>query len=266
VARAFALGGLGFFGGDSLTRIFMLDNGPAHPDLKAEQLEDLISGDADFSTSVASPTFAGQASTIDFYYHVVNRDTAPHDVTVEVSLDGALVSETVESFPLGGSRSVYRALTGRAESDISVRILNPDMADIQVLVGASAIAPGGGGGPEFIRGDHDVSGQVDITDSLNLLGFLFIGTNPPLCADASDGDNSGNLDISDALNVLTFLFLGTVQIPTPGHETCGPDPVEAIPPGQFAGLPGQPAAVDENGAPFGLGPLGCESYSACAAP
>jgi hypothetical protein len=258
----FTLGAFGLFGGDIFARLFNLGNGPSHPDLVAEQLTNTFSAEGDFSTPAATPTFSAQADTVDYYYHVVNRSASTNSITVQVSLDGQPITETLEMLTIPEQRSVYRALTGRAESEISVQITNPDTVDFQVLVGASAIAPRAGG-PVFRRGDHDGSGEVDITDPLNLLGFLFIGNNPPICHDASDGDNSGDIDISDPLNLLTFLFLGTVAIPTPGSSECGPDPTGAILPGEFTGLPGQPAAADEGGAPFGGGPLGCDFYPDC---
>jgi hypothetical protein len=105
--------------------------------------------------------------------------------------------------------------------------------------------------PEFRRGDHDGSGLVDITDPLNLLGFLFLGQTPPICEDASDGDNSGALDISDALNVLGFLFLGSFPLNAtlPGPNNCGPDPTSEIDPDGAGGFPVQPVVA-----------LGCEKY------
>jgi hypothetical protein len=107
--------------------------------------------------------------------------------------------------------------------------------------------------PIFRRGDHDVSGIVDLTDALNILGFLFLGKFPPKCADASDADNSGFIDLSDALNLLASLFLGTVTIPPPGVANCGIDPKIVIPAG--GGLPAQ--AIIR---------LGCESYDKCETP
>ena len=108
-----------------------------------------------------------------------------------------------------------------------------------------------GMGTPFRRGDHDGSGIVDITDPLNFLGFLFLGTTPPICEDASDGDNSGALDISDALNVLGFLFLGSFPLneTLPGPTNCGLDPTVVIDPDGAGGFPVQPATS-----------LGCESY------
>jgi hypothetical protein len=105
-------------------------------------------------------------------------------------------------------------------------------------------------GPEFRRGDHDGSGLVDITDPLNTLGFLFLGTTPPICLDASDGDNSGIIDISDPLNILSFLFLGSVEIPLPSSAACGLDPSEVILAGTNLGINVDQPAVT----------LGCDTY------
>jgi hypothetical protein len=106
-------------------------------------------------------------------------------------------------------------------------------------------------GTPFRRGDHDGSGLVDITDPLNLLGFLFLGQTPPICEDASDGDNSAALDISDALNVLGFLFLGSFPLDAtiPSSSVCGVDQAEAFDPDGAGGFPEQPGAS-----------LGCETY------
>lgn len=103
-------------------------------------------------------------------------------------------------------------------------------------------------GELFRRGDHDGSGMTDITDGINFLGFLFLGSTPPICNDASDADNSGVLDLTDALIVLEHLFLGfPIHLPAPGSLECGPDPdtpQPGIPP-----LPPQEAIS-----------LGCEMY------
>lgn len=84
----------------------------------------------------------------------------------------------------------------------------------------TASAPDG----EFIRGDVDLAGSVDITDALNTLDFLFLGGFAPQCLDAVDSDDSSLMDLSAPLRTLTFLFLGGVDIPGPGPFDCGPDP------------------------------------------
>lgn len=106
--------------------------------------------------------------------------------------------------------------------------------------------------PLFLRGDHDVSGRVDFSDSIGLMRFLFLGDGAALCLDASDADNSGEADISDAVRILTFLFLGGC-LASPGPEICGPDPTEFAPSGC---LPNAQPIVS----------LGCQEFPPCPCP
>lgn len=76
----------------------------------------------------------------------------------------------------------------------------------------------------FKRGDTNQDGNVDISDPISTLGFLFLGNPETLaCMDASDANDDGEVDISDAITTLTFKFLGGVEIPAPGPESCGID-------------------------------------------
>ncbi len=78
--------------------------------------------------------------------------------------------------------------------------------------------------PVFRRGDFDQDGTLDQTDCINTLFHLFLGEPPPACLDAADTDDSGEIDISDPIFGLTFLYLGGQPIPAPGHLRCGTDP------------------------------------------
>lgn len=77
--------------------------------------------------------------------------------------------------------------------------------------------------PEFLRGDFNSSGAVDISDPIGTLDYLFMGKGFPPCEDAADSDDSGFLDITDSLYTLDYLFLGGNEPPAPGAITCGPD-------------------------------------------
>jgi hypothetical protein len=66
---------------------------------------------------------------------------------------------------------------------------------------------------------------VIITDPTLLLNHLFIGGAPIPCQTAADADDSGVLDLSDSIGVLNFLFLGAPP-PQPPFEECGEDPTE----------------------------------------
>jgi hypothetical protein len=70
---------------------------------------------------------------------------------------------------------------------------------------------------------------VDITDAIDILGFLFLG-NPEMlkCEKSADSDRNGTIDISDALAILAFLFTTTEPLPAP-LSTCDYD----VPPGDL---------------------------------
>ena len=57
-----------------------------------------------------------------------------------------------------------------------------------------------------------------------LLDYQFSGGIEPGCFDACDCNDDGILDLSDAINLLGYLFLGQTPPPQPGPTDCGPDP------------------------------------------
>ncbi|MEM7263244.1 MAG: discoidin domain-containing protein, partial [Planctomycetota bacterium] len=77
-------------------------------------------------------------------------------------------------------------------------------------------------GDNFLRGDPDASGAINITDGIFLLNFLFLGGPAPGCRDAGDADDSGAINITDGIFVLNFLFLGGPNPPGP-YPDCGVD-------------------------------------------
>ena len=78
-------------------------------------------------------------------------------------------------------------------------------------------------GPVFIRGDSNNDTEVDISDAVFHLGYLFLGGETPPCLKASDMDDNGALEITDAIYLLNYLFLGGSIVPPPFPEP-GPDP------------------------------------------
>ena len=70
-------------------------------------------------------------------------------------------------------------------------------------------------GPDFVPGDADQSGAVDIDDVVYLINYLFLGGPAPIpVEEAGDADGSGVVDIDDATYLVNYIFLG------------GPPPVE----------------------------------------
>ena len=76
----------------------------------------------------------------------------------------------------------------------------------------------------FTRGDADSSGNINLTDAVLLLNFLFVGGPEPACRAAADTDRNGRLAMTDAIQILNFLFLGNAEFPAPFPD-CGQDPL-----------------------------------------
>lgn len=76
----------------------------------------------------------------------------------------------------------------------------------------------------FLRGDTNGDGELDLSDVINLLQFLFLRQVELACRDTGDADDNGELDISDVIRILGHLFLGQAPPPPPGPKIPGIDP------------------------------------------
>ena len=76
----------------------------------------------------------------------------------------------------------------------------------------------------FIRGDSNGDGEVDLSDAVATLAFLFLGTAKIGCQDAADANDDDALNLTDAIYALAFLFQGGKLLPAPGKDDCGFDP------------------------------------------
>jgi len=80
---------------------------------------------------------------------------------------------------------------------------------------------------EFIRGDANGDGLVDISDAITMLDVLFQGAEIA-CEDAGDANDDGVLDISDPTYLLIHLFWGGAAPPEPFAQA-GLDPTTEDP-------------------------------------
>ncbi len=81
------------------------------------------------------------------------------------------------------------------------------------------------GGPAFRRGDSNDDGNVNLSDALSILGFLFLGGDPSGCRKTADANDNGTINSTDVVTVLNYLFRGGTQPPDP-FAACGADPTE----------------------------------------
>ncbi|MCZ6792188.1 MAG: CotH kinase family protein, partial [Planctomycetota bacterium] len=87
----------------------------------------------------------------------------------------------------------------------------------------AAVAPAQVPEARFVRADADADGDLNLTDAIFTLGFLFVGGADPSCLDSADSNDDGQLNITDPVHTLGFLFRGSPP-PPPPHRTCGDDP------------------------------------------
>lgn len=96
------------------------------------------------------------------------------------------------------------------------------IAQALVIFVVTLCAPPAAEASEFIRGDANTDGIVDVADVLYTLNFQFSG-GPIRCEDALDSNDSGDLDLSDGLYSLAYLFSFGDEPPAP-FDWCGEDP------------------------------------------
>lgn len=78
----------------------------------------------------------------------------------------------------------------------------------------------------FLRGDSDLNQNINLTDAIHILNFLFRDGPQPQCYDAADANDNGFVNLTDAVFLLDFLFRGGLEPPAPGTDTPGLDPTE----------------------------------------
>ena len=85
----------------------------------------------------------------------------------------------------------------------------------------------GGSVEEFLRGDGNGDGSINVADAIAiLLGLFGQGSFPILCMDATDVNDDGTGDLADAVYLLSALFNSSASaIPEPS-ASCGVDPTD----------------------------------------
>ena len=186
----------------------------------------------------------------------------PLDLTVSASCDKAsrtitwvLASEDVpvvgsrveeESDAASGFLQPYDSVTGRGRGSVcfSVRLMDNAQGGSDVPNDARIVFDNGPlmatdsisnqiepcGLIPFRRGDVSAQGgDIDISDPIAILNYLFVSPEPLECLRAADAQNDGRVDLSDAVYLLLYLFSG--GDPPPAPSSCA-DP-EAFDPGPF---------------------------------
>jgi hypothetical protein len=97
--------------------------------------------------------------------------------------------------------------------------------DVYPLQLAVTVADGGESAL-FRRGDCNEDGDVDISDAVCTLNWLFLGAAAPGCVAVTNSNGDGSADISDATYLLNHLFLGGPP-PVVPYPECGPGALQS---------------------------------------
>ncbi|MCI0650367.1 MAG: FG-GAP-like repeat-containing protein [Planctomycetes bacterium] len=126
--------------------------------------------------------------------------SAPNTITVLALANGIGAPPTDNSFVIGGFS------------------LAPDLESGTVTISGTPAANG-----DFVRGDANGDGALDLADAITLESFLLEGGSEPPCLDAADANDDGVVNLADSTYLLAYLFsLGPV--PPPPFPAAGPDP------------------------------------------
>ncbi|MEM7167354.1 MAG: hypothetical protein AAF581_17970 [Planctomycetota bacterium] len=154
---------------------------------------------------------------------------------------GEVAVGSVGDFPATSFGTVWVLFTAAIASDCN----GNGVADACDLAAGTSVDLDGDGFPDecfvgdFVRGDCNADGSVNLTDPVYVLGYLFpSGTpNPLLCLDACDGNDDGGLSLPDAIVMLNALF-GQPATPLPAPTACAADPTaDGIGCAEFATCP-----------------------------
>ena len=133
---------------------------------------------------------------------------------IDIHRDGLLVAS------LPGDRRVYFERPGAGVFSYKVTGVRGEASSFPATVLIPAVQLPGA----FLRGDADGNGELELSDGILVLQYLFVGGREPDCLDGADTDDSSLLTIRDPLLLMHYLFLGGRELPSPGPLTPWLDP------------------------------------------
>ena len=135
--------------------------------------------------------------------------------------DGDVIEATVDFDPANPDSATLLIPANLDPGIATVEIRNID-GQISNQWSISILPPA----PQFIRGDSNLDGLVNISDGVKIVRHLFAGV-PVNCQAALDVNDDGGINLTDAIFVLNFLYRGgaapTAPYPRQGRDVSDVD-------------------------------------------
>lgn len=144
---------------------------------------------------------------------IINTDDVATQETLPPGTRHRILNITYGAGPSGTAGEVYPIRYSNALGDPPVQVLFViDGYEVR-----PATRPGWVSLPEkeFIRGDADENGRLEIADAMRILGWLFLGGRKPRCMDAADANATAEVNIADPIYILSYLYIGGPEPPAP---------------------------------------------------
>ena len=187
-----------------------------------ERFQILEEGTGPAELQSAEVTLGGETRVIDDYWHLAytaghHNDQPPPDhwavFEPPIDYEGVLVHALSVS-------------QGFEEEGPTAKLLDENFEEITELgVDSFTRLREGVNQLEFLRGDVDFSGAITVSDVVKILRQTFLAGAPLPCPDAADVDDFGDINVTDAILLILYLFVDDDPPVFPGPEDgCGLDP------------------------------------------
>jgi hypothetical protein len=162
----------------------------------------------------------------DLVVRVRQPELITSDFTIEVDTSFFPPGATLRFIPLGYTdfppnflKSIICVMNDCGQSDADGDLIydlcdncpdvhNPDQSDLD--------GDGRGDACDFLCGDCNISGSVDIDDIMFLVNYVFLGGSPPVPLGVGDANCIGGIDIDDIIYLVQYVFVG-------GPSPCDPN-------------------------------------------
>ncbi len=161
-----------------------------------------------FRALAAAPTADAQMATDPMPYAGAGAASCTHPLFVILEYAAGDAPQSVAIGDLDGVNGPDLAVANLISGDVSV-LLN-------LCVGAPL---------EFIRGECNDDGSMDIADGIFLVQFLFLDGPEPPCRAACDANRDGMLNVADAMFIWNYRLVDGPPPPSPFPD-CGTAPDE----------------------------------------